>query len=576
MATKSITSSTRRITRSITWRATATAGLATAVVLAGGQPTASASDTPATPAPTSATSAPSEGVPGSEGDAVGSADWGDIDPADEAAALTRAGAWSAARDANSLYSLEAAQGIHAAWAADMTGHDVTVAVIDTGVAPVEGLDGKEKVVDGPDLSFDGQSGTTPYVDGFGHGTHLAGIIAGEDEHWDRKKPNPAQFAGVAPEAQILNVKVGSADGGADVSQVIAAVDWVTQHRETDGMHVKVLALAYGTASVQPWQVDPLAAAVENAWKAGIVVVTAAGNDGLDAPSLLMPAVDPHVIAVGALDPMGTSDPGDDVVADFTNGGSAARRPDVLAPGRSLVSLRVPGSYADTMSPEGRVEGDESGRFFRGSGTSQATAFVAGQVALLLDKRPKLTPAQVKALLVGTARPLPGGNPAQGSGVVDIVAAATAAVPSASAVAGAAGAVWSTGSGSLEESRGGEHVVDPDTGVALTGEVDALGASWDAAGWYAASDAGSSWKKGVWNGRAWAGDKFEKKAWKLTSWSGDSWGGVPWSNRGQSEGQWEARSWRGNSWEARSWRADSWRARSWRGDSWRARSWRALF
>ena len=101
----------------------------------------------------------------------------------------------------------------------------------------------------------------------------------------------------------------------------------------------------------------------------------------------------------------------DTVADFTNGGSDVRRPDIVAPGRSLVSLRVPGSYVDTMHPEGRVEGDASGRFFRGSGTSQATAFVAGQVALLLSARPNLTHDQVKALLVGTARPLSDGQPA---------------------------------------------------------------------------------------------------------------------------------------------------------------------
>jgi serine protease AprX len=547
-------------TRSITWRAAATAGVVAAVI-AGGQPGAQAAKTPK-PHTTS--------LAGSAGDAVGSADWGDITAADEAATLTRTGTWSAARDASSMYSLEASQGVHAAWAADMTGHDVTVAVIDTGVAPVPGLDrNDDKVVDGPDLSFDGQSPEARYVDGFGHGTHLAGIIAGEDEHWDRKKPDPNVFAGIAPESQILNVRVGAADGGADVSQVIAALDWVTQHRDEAGMHVKVIALAYGTASVQPWQVDPLAAAVENAWKAGIVVVTAAGNDGLDAPSLLMPAVDPHVIAVGAVDPMGTADTQDDVVADFTSGGNSARRPDVLAPGRSVVSLRVPGSYADTMSPEGRVEGDQTGRFFRGSGTSQATAFVAGQVALLLDKRPKLTPAQVKALLVGTARRLPDGDPAQGAGVVDIMAAASAPVPnSVNTAAVDLSAPWSTGTGALEASRGGEHVMDPDTGIALTGEVDALGSPWNAAGWYAASAAGTSWQKGSWNGRTWTGDKFEKKAWKFAPWTGDSWV--------KSQAKWEARSWRGNSWEARSWRGDSWEARSWREDSWKARSWRALF
>ena len=287
----------------------------------------------------------------------------------------------------------ARQRIQAAWNKgvidkEVTGKDVTVAVIDTGIAPVAGLDGHEKVVNGPDLSFDGQSAGTRYLDGYGHGSHMAGITAGEDEKFDPKHPDATRFAGVAPDASLLNMKVGSADGGADVSQVIAALDWVVEHRKDHGMHVRVVNLAYGTESVQPWQVDPLARAVENAWNAGLVVVTAAGNDGLAAPSLLMPAVDPHVLAVGAVDNVGTSTRADDVVADFTSGGNASRRPDVLAPGRSVVSLRVPGSYVDELHPEGLVDGDTSERFFRGSGTSQATAVVSGEVALLLSARPR--------------------------------------------------------------------------------------------------------------------------------------------------------------------------------------------
>ena len=147
--------------------------------------------------------------------------------------------------------------------------------------------------------------STRYLDGFGHGTHLAGIIAGRDEGFDPKKPQSAQFAGVAPEAKLLNMKVATGDGGADVSQVIAAIDWVVEHRDDEGMHVRVINLSYGTASEQGWQVDPLARAVENAWNHDILVVSSAGNDGLDAPSLLMPAVDPHVLAVGASDHRGS-------------------------------------------------------------------------------------------------------------------------------------------------------------------------------------------------------------------------------------------------------------------------------
>jgi serine protease AprX len=512
------------------------------------------------------------------GDAITSTDWGDVTPAAAEDALNRVGDWSAARDVNSLYSLETNQGITAAWANGATGKNVTVAVIDTGIAPVPGLDGKDKVTNGPDLSFDGQAKATRYVDAFGHGTHLAGIIAGRDAGWDRKNPNPGLFAGVAPEAKLLNVKVGSADGGADVSQVIAAIDWVRQHRKDDGMNVRVITLAYGTESVQPWQVDPLAHAVENAWRAGIVVVAAAGNSGLASQSLLMPAIDPRIIAVGASDTNGTDNVADDTVADFTNGGNAARRPDVVAPGRSVVSLRVPGSYADTMSPEGRVAGDTTGRFFRGSGTSQATAFVAGEAALLLDARPSLTPDQVKAILVRSARPLAGDQPAQGAGLTDLTAAAASPTPSASSIPQFPA---STGLGSLEASRGGHHVVDPVTQTPLTGEVDTLGGAWNPAAWAKASADGKAWSKGSWNGRVWTGEKFKDGEWLSVPWSGSSWGGTAWSAYGQTSAEWVASSWRAGEWEASSWRASSWRglnweASSWREESWLASSWRALF
>jgi serine protease AprX len=350
-----------------------------------------------------------------------------------------------------------------------------------------------------------------------------------------------------------------------VSQVIAAIDWVVEHRDDEGMHVRVINLSYGTASEQSWQVDPLARAVENAWDHNILVVAAAGNDGLDAPSLLMPAVDPHILAVGASDHLGTAAADDDVVADFTNGGNDTRRPDVLAPGKSVVSLRVPGSYVDTAHPEGRLAADDTGRFFRGSGTSQAAAVVSGEAALLFSAQPKLTAAQVKAVLMETATPLAAANPAQGSGVTDI-GTAVALVKSKATLPSAAPALpGSTGLGSLEASRGGEHVVDPETGDALTGEVDALGSPWRPQAWVTAEAQESSWVKGVWNAKAWTGTKWDKQRLQAVTWTGSSWSGVPWAAHAWPVDQFQARSWRGDGWKARSWRGDSWRARSWRGN-----------
>ena len=490
--------------------------------------------------------------------------WGDDDTKEGKQASRATGSWDASKDLGSMYSLTKGIGAQDAWLRGATGKDVTVALIDTGVVGVPGLDKHDKVIDGPDLSFESQSPGTRYLDGFGHGTHLAGIIAGRDDGFDPKKPQSSQFAGVAPEAKLLNMKVATGDGGADVSQVIAAIDWVVEHRDDEGMHVRVINLSYGTASEQGWQVDPLARAVENAWNHDILVVTAAGNDGLDAPSLLMPAVDPHILAVGASDHRGTDGTGDDVVADFTNGGSATRRSDVLAPGKSVVSLRVPGSFVDAAHPEGRLTGDDTGRFFRGSGTSQAAAMVSGEAALLFSAQPKLTASQAKAVLMQTAVPLTDSEPAQGRGVADIGAAVSLVKSKAHVPTSAVELPGSTGLGSLEASRGDEHVVDPETGDALTGEVDALGSAWRPQAWVAAQGQGASWVKGVWNSKTWTGTKWDKGQLQATTWTGSSWTGVPWAAHAWAVDQFQARSWRGDNWKARSWRGDNWRARSWRG------------
>src|SRR4051812_32931318 len=128
----------------------------------------------------------------------------------------------------------------------LTGKGVGIALIDTGVAPVPGLTGGN-VVNGPDLSFDSQDPAKRYVDGYGHGTHLAGIISARSP----------QLTGLAPDAKLTSVKVASANGAVDVSQVIAGVDWVVEHRADDPKNpVKVLVLAYGTDSTQKYQVDP--------------------------------------------------------------------------------------------------------------------------------------------------------------------------------------------------------------------------------------------------------------------------------------------------------------------------------
>ena len=336
--------------------------------------------------------------------------------------LSGAGDPGTASGATSMLEMADAIGATDLWSGHVTGAGVDVALIDSGVVPVDGLTVNGKIVNGPDLSFDRQAGASPYLDLFGHGTHLAGIIAGRDDALAAgDRPNGGGFSGIAPGARIVSVKVASAGGETDVSQVIAAIDWVVQHRTSGGLDIRVLNLSFGTDATQSYAADPLAFAVEVAWRRGIVVVTAAGNSGDHHRRLANPAMDPYVIAVGADDLHGTSAVDDDTVPSWSSPGDALRKPDLVAPGVAVPSLRDPGSFIDLGAPS-----STHSRLLRGSGTSQAAAMVSGAVALLLDDRSRLTPDQVKELLVSTARPLLSADrDAQGAGLLDVGAASRA-------------------------------------------------------------------------------------------------------------------------------------------------------
>jgi serine protease AprX len=502
--------------------------------------------------------------------------WGDS--AADAAALDLYGKNDAKKDAGSLATITGAIGARAVWQTKdaaghaVTGRGVTVALVDSGVADVAGLNGAGKIVRGPDLSMEANSVEPLGPDTFGHGTHMAGIIAARDSvPVDPKTgaPKPVDGTsqlGVAPDAQLLALKLASTDGGTDISQVIAALDWVTQHRQDNGMNVRVVNLSFGTTALQPYQVDPLVAAAENAWHHGLVVVVSAGNEGADANGLTNPAIDPYVIAVGASDPLGK--PGGwtaPVVADFSSRGTAARHADLLAPGRSIVSLRAPGSFVDVTHPEGRVAGDGAGRLFRGSGTSQAAAVVSGAAALLLQAYPQLTPDQVKAALVSTAGGFKTLDPlSTGAGQVN-VSAADSAVRSALAardksttlLAASQGFPVATGTGSLEAARGGSHLVDVDTGAVLSGEVDVQGMPWNGGAWAAGSASASNWVGGTWNGARWSGDGWSGARWSGARWSGARWSGARWSDVAWSGARWSGARWSDATWEGARWSGARW-------------------
>jgi serine protease AprX len=503
--------------------------------------------------------------------------WGDV-RADEAA-LDPYDKNDAKADPGSLFTITNAIGAREvwrdkdAWGRAVTGQGVTVAVLDSGVAAVPGLNAPGKVVRGPDLSLEANSDVALAEDSFGHGTHMGSIIAGKDPvEVDAKSGAPkaddaSKQLGVAPDAQLLALKLASTDGSTDVSQVIAALDWVSQHRTDNGMNVRVINLSFGTSSLQAYQLDPLATAAENAWHRGLVVVVSGGNGGAKATTLTDPAIDPYVIAVGSSDPNNKVDGWrkHPRVADYSSRGSTERHVDLLAPGRSVVGLRAPGSYVDLNNPQGRVVGDGAGRLFRGSGTSQAAAVVSGAAALLLQAYPQLTPDQVKAALVSTARDIKSADTVdEGAGQLD-VHDALESVKKAFAAKDPSGTLRSaqqsyplaSGTGSLEEARGGALLVDPATGDVLSGEVDVQGVAWDAQVWARESAAGESWSGGTWSRARWSGNGWTNQGWARARWSGTSWSRARWSDVSWDGARWSRARWSDAAWERARWSGTAW-------------------
>ena len=440
------------------------------------------------------------------------------------------------------------------------------ALIDSGISPVAGINLAGKVVNGLDISFESQAKNLGYLDTYGHGTHMAGIIAGRDSLTDPLSAQKAgEFVGIAPGARILNVKVADANGAVDVSQVIAAIDWVVQHRNDRGLNIRVLNLSFGTNGTQQYTLDPLVYAVQQAWDSGIVVVVAAGNDGNSA-ALRNPAFNPYVIAVGASDTVGTERAADDFVTSFSNCGSDGRYVDLVAPGRSIESLRVPGSSADVKYPSAVVDQ----RFFKGSGTSQSAAVVSGAAALVISQRPGITPDQVKALLMESARTLKNSSTVcQGAGTLSLGKALKTTTPRASQKFKAP-----SGTGLLDLARGSAKLIDGT--VVLDGEQDIFGVKFDSASWSTAAAQSASWSGGTWNGSSWSGASWSSKSWSGASWSSASWSSASWSGASWSSASWSSASWSSASWSSASWSGKSWSSASWSSNVWSSKSWGNVF
>jgi len=292
-------------------------------------------------------------------------------------------------------------GADRAWAEGITGRGVTVAVVDSGVQYHPDL--LRSILLGWSIFA---TGLPAHVDQYGHGTHVAGIIAGDGTF------SGGKYVGIAPDAKILPVRVCDATGASSESSLVAGLQWVYYSRRL--YNIRVVNVSLNSNSLISYHESPLDAALEILWFNRIVVVVSAGNSrGVVYP----PANDPFVITVGAVDEHGTRTPADDTIAPFSGYGTTPEgfsKPDLVAPGVNIVStLSYTGCRLSREHPDHRV----GTRYFRLSGTSMAAAVTSGAVALLLQARPDLNPDQVKMLLKASAMPL--NQTGAGAGLLNI-------------------------------------------------------------------------------------------------------------------------------------------------------------
>jgi serine protease AprX len=427
------------------------------------------------------------------------------------------------------------------WANGINGSGVTVAVLDTGIdASLPDL--HNRVIAGVNLSTTSASWKT---DQYGHGTFIAGLIASNGAS------SGGQYMGVAPGADLVSIKVAGASGITTESTVIQGVAWAISHEASDG--IQVLNMSLGVQPGSPSALDPLDQAVEQAWNAGIVVVTSAGNVGPGNGTITSPGNDPLVITVGALNDGGANIPAGFTMSTFSSAGPTLYdgwiKPDVVASGRSVVSLMAPDSTVYNANPSAVVGSDN----FVGSGTSFSAAIVSGMAALLLEQDPGLTPNQVKAALLFSASPGPVGDPfVDGHGIANVAAAAAVA-------------------GQVALNQGPAAAAETNAPPATV----SMSSSWTASTWNPANWSGADWNASPlslgfqtmltgtpvvgtnWNGTVWNGTVWNEAAWNEAAWNEAAWNGTTWNEAAWNDAAWNDAAWNDAAWNDAAWNSDSW-------------------
>jgi len=410
-----------------------------------------------------------------------------------------------------------------------TGQGVTVAVLDTGIDNLPDFSGR--LVGGVDLT----GGNNPYQDSYGHGTFVAGLIAGDGAS------SNGQYSGEAPGANLVSIKVAGADGTTHLGTLISGLEWAVDHQNRYG--IKILNISLGLKPTESTVLNPLDQAVEAVWNSGIAVVVSAGNAGPFNGTILSPGDDPLVITVGALDDMATTSAADDEMTDFSSVGPTSPdgwvKPDLVTSGRSVVSLAAPGSTVYDDNPSARIGAAN----FVGSGTSFSAAITSGAAALVLADNPGLSPNQIKARLLGNTNPGPVGNPfTDGHGALNAYAAATSGPMNFNQSAARLTPVWPGRTVSLSPTR----------------PVDTWNASlWSPAPANPAPDTGWAWNGAAWNGSDWDGWAWNDSGWNSAAWNGAAWNGEDWTGWAWNDAAWDGSAWDGSAWDGFAWNSSAW-------------------
>ena len=360
----------------------------------------------------------------------------------------------------------------------LQGTGIGVAVLDSGVNPNGDLytsAGVNRQVADVRFNSDYNQNTS---DGYGHGTHVSGIVGGDGSE------SGGKYIGVAPLVNIINVKVSNDDGSAMMTDVVAGLQWVLENKNT--YNIRVVNLSLNSSVAESYNTSPLDAAVEILWFNKIVVVVSAGNkvDG----SIYPPANDPFVITVGAVNDKGTAGISDDVMASFSAYGQTSDgflKPDLVAPGENIVARLVNQNMGLAGEHPANKVGDQ---YFRMSGTSMSAPVVSGAVALLLQDEPNLTPDQVKYRLMATANKSWSGYSAtkSGAGYLDIYAAVRGTTTKSANTGLKASQLLTTGSSPI---------------------------TWNSVGWNSVG-----WNTVGWNTVGW-----NTVGWNTVGWNSDYWG-----------------------------------------------------